>query len=178
MSNRARRRPPLSTLLAYRNPDVITRFRDAWEVSRKDADLVFSDLMRFSWLTTRVDYHISPVPIVDEMWHTFLAFTRPYTQWSQQMFGEFFHHTPTTENEKRAREQLGTPGLVAEIERGVATTLAHLGEQVALRWYVLYFDKYSDGFFREARRSTESAFVWFPPALLQRARDLNRGVCV
>jgi hypothetical protein len=34
---------------------------------------------------------------VDEFWHTFIIFTHDYSQFCQQVAGEFIHHVPKTE---------------------------------------------------------------------------------
>lgn len=170
------RRPALDIVLAYRNNDVIDRFCDEWEVSRAEAKLVFSDLLRYLWLTTRADYLIAPVLIVDEMWHAFLMFTKPYLTWSQRTFGRVLHHVPTTETDKRAAARLGKAELAKNIERDVATVYTHLGEPTALRWYVLYSDRYTPTFFTNARRRPEVPRSWFPPSLVEHARKLNRGI--
>ncbi len=38
-------------------------------------------------------------PEVDEVWHTFILFTRKYHQFCEEIFGEFIHHTPETSAE-------------------------------------------------------------------------------
>ena len=35
-------------------------------------------------------------PEVDEVWHTFILFTREYAAFCQEAFGEFIHHVPRT----------------------------------------------------------------------------------
>lgn len=35
-------------------------------------------------------------PVVDEVWHTFILFTRDYANFCQDVFGFFVHHTPDT----------------------------------------------------------------------------------
>jgi hypothetical protein len=171
------RRPALEAVLAYRNPDVIDRFCDVWDVERAEAQLVFSDMLRFLWLVGRVDDKtIAPVPIVDEMWHTFLMFTKPYLDWSQKTFGYMLHHIPTTEREKRASARQSEAQHAKQVERVMAMVYDHLGEKVALRWYVLYADQYSKAFFAKKRRPVAMSTSWFPPELLERARQLNRGV--
>lgn len=38
---------------------------------------------------------ISPSPLVDIGWHTFLLYTREYASYCQDAFGHFVHHNPT-----------------------------------------------------------------------------------
>ena len=170
------RRPSLDVVRRYRNPDVVERFLAEWDVSERDARRLFDDMLQFLWLTTRADYMVGPVPIVDAMWHTFLMFTESYERWSRATFGTMLHHIPTTERDKRAQKRMTRDQLAAAIRRDVETVHHHLGEKIALRWYVLYADLYSPQFFRTARRPAEVSRSWFPPALMARARKLNRGL--
>ncbi len=36
-------------------------------------------------------------PLVDEVWHTHILFTREYAEFSQSIFGFFLHHQPSTD---------------------------------------------------------------------------------
>lgn len=174
MSRRVRR-PSLDVVLAYRNPDVVDRFVDEWDVTPREARAIFADMLRYLWLVPRAAHEIGPVPIIDTMWHTFLMFTEDYTRWSRATFGGMLHHIPVTERAKRSQGHQTRGELAAAIQRDVATVHAELGEKVALRWYVLYADRYDTEFYRAARRPLQVARTWFPPALMARARALNRG---
>jgi hypothetical protein len=177
-----KRRAALDVVLRYRYPEVIHRFCDEWDVSRTEARLVFADLLRYLWLAQQ-NKELAPVPIIDKMWHTFLAFTRPYAEFSRRYFGRMLHHVPTTSAEKRAGARLvetAPERARARHERGlqrdVSAVYETLGERVALRWYVVYSDRYSPAFFATKRKPIKVIAAEFPDALLQRARILNKSV--
>jgi hypothetical protein len=172
-----RRRPSLDVVLAYRNPEVVARFCDEWDVSRSEARRVFADMLRFLWLVDRVHHKLAPVPIIDEMWHAFLMFTRPYAEFSQRMFNRMLHHDPTTSTEKRsdARLRRTAPARARQLDaerlgRDLAAVYEQLGPRVALRWYVDYQDRYSPAFFATKRRAPDTTAFAFPEELLARAR--------
>jgi hypothetical protein len=134
----------LADVVAYRHPEVVARFCDAWDVAPPEARRIFADLMRYLWLTHVPGAgEIGPVRIVDEMWHTFLVYTIDYRAFSQRYFGAMVEHQPTLARDKRAfaRLQRRSPQrakreVAAEVERDAALVIDHLGARVAHRWYI------------------------------------------
>lgn len=80
--------------LAYRNDLVIGRFMKTQKVSRQEADMVFTELMKFLYVCAHVPASSPPSGIVDEMWHTFIMFTWDYYQFCVEYVGRFLHHQP------------------------------------------------------------------------------------
>ncbi|MCG8335446.1 MAG: peptidylprolyl isomerase [Proteobacteria bacterium] len=96
----------LSQVLAYRNKDVVDSFCESFDISREDAEDIFQQMLKFFWLSETQDKEIMsvidhPISIVDEMWHTFVLFTKQYRKFCFDYFGRFIHHNPTTVDEKR-----------------------------------------------------------------------------
>jgi hypothetical protein len=165
----------LAKILAYQNDEVLARFCKTWGVSRLEARRIFGDLMRYLWLTN--DEPLTPVPIVDEMWHAFLMYTHEYHEFCERFFGRLVHHVPTRLADQRAWKQLfrrsptrARARVARDLEREVAFVLAHLGEQVMLRWYVSYAERYDMRFFKRAYRPTLTLRGEFSPELRRRAR--------
>jgi hypothetical protein len=166
-ARRKKRRQTLSNVLAYKNRDVIDRFCAAWFVSRDEANLLFDDLKRYLWLHHELQarghtIHVPPVPIVDEMWHTFLMFTVEYDRWTRRAFGSYAHHVPTTERDKKRldRQVRAAPKrarALAERERARTMSLVYdvLGERVLIRWFVTYPHRYDWRFFDRRRRPVD-----------------------
>jgi hypothetical protein len=155
----SRPRVGLGAVLAYKNDEVIARFCGSWRVSRAQARQIFADLMRYLWLCHTTEQPISPVPIVDEMWHMFLVYTRVYRAFAMRFFGGFMEHEPTSVREGRAQRRLAvrSPALAEKrvretLERDITLVVEHLGKQVALRWYATYSVRYGGRFFRESYR--------------------------
>jgi len=174
-----RRTATLDALLAYKNEEVVARFCKQWSTSRAEGRRIFTDLMRFLWLTGSTNEHLSPVWVVDEMWHMFLVYTRDYARFCSRYFGHMIHHGPTTLAERRAWREQARRSLprarakaTKDLTRQVGLVLDHLGERVMLRWYVAYAAKYDARFFRRAFRPGDDggATPKFSPDLKRRAR--------
>jgi hypothetical protein len=158
---RSRRRScPLDQAVAYRNAEVVARFCEAWDVPRADANKVFDDLKRYLWMCAQLEGEtVSPIPIVDEMWHTFLMFTIDYRTWSERCFGRVIEHVPASSRAKRVAAQLArrSPARArAQAEKRLAAEVSTvydlLGERTVRRWYVAYATRYGPLFFRRRRR--------------------------
>ena len=158
----------LAEVMAYRNPDVVDRFCDEWDVAREEAEALFDDLLRWLWLC---DQHADGQAIseallaIDEMWHTFVLFTQPYAAFCQHYFGRFIHHAPTTRGERERDQSLWQSDPDAarvrweERERKQYALIYHqLGEETLLRWYVDLPTRFDEQFFRTARKVKPIAF--------------------
>lgn len=174
--------PPLARLLRYRNPEVIYRFCSVWDAEPAEARRIFADMQRYLWLVAQPGNHtIAPVPIIDEMWHTFLAFTIDYRDWGVTYFGRMLEHVPTTSHEKAAiRRRFAVAGdraIAEESERMIADVTKvydAFGEAVVLRWYVAYATEYDVAWFATRRRPPAVPVVAIPPALRRLAGARSR----
>ncbi len=68
-----------------------------------------------------------PSKVVDELWHQFILMSREYSEFCDQAFGKYLHHTPDTEMKNgldlplsNTLHQLHSPGLNARMVGGVA----------------------------------------------------------
>lgn len=50
--------------------------------------------------------------MLDEMWHTFILFTKDYGDFCHEMFGHFIHHLPTIETEAEEVSRISRGGLM------------------------------------------------------------------
>jgi hypothetical protein len=128
-----------------------------------EAEDVFREMKRWLWLNAFYPNDslgiTEPLQIVDEMWHTFMLFSRDYAEFCDRYFGTFQHHSPTTHEEKQRdtrRAKRDPEGFV----RGFAgdqrvlysTVLEHLGERTVRKWYVEYKARYSPARIRQLQR--------------------------
>jgi hypothetical protein len=143
---------PLDEVLAYQNDEVVLRFCLDFGVSRADADDIFLETKRWLWLCASeiaassdgVGERIplfSQARIIDLMWHTFLIFTKDYTQFCQRHFGFYVHHQPRTSVEKAAWDRLiadDREAAVAErrqmLRRGYELIHDRLGKDILVKW--------------------------------------------
>ena len=162
----ARVHPPLAEVLAYRHPDTVARFLDAWDLEPAAAELLFEDVLRWLWASTHPGAPrlaiTAPLHLLDEMWHTFVLFTRDYAGFGERHFGRFLHHQPTTQAARAADEaaMLADPDAFraarAAADRAqYAFIAAHLGDEVLIRWYVDYPARFDGEFLATRRRPVQ-----------------------
>ena len=100
----------LDKLLAYKNEKILDRYRKDHPNNKCGAEEALTELLKFFWLGEKLkkDKMFSPddknlkfvcsihseMKEIDDMWHTFLLFTRDYADFSKKYFGSYIHHTP------------------------------------------------------------------------------------
>ncbi|HEX7667501.1 MAG TPA: hypothetical protein VF407_23375 [Polyangiaceae bacterium] len=131
----------LDDVLRYENEEVVHRFAADHGISYADASEIFLETKRWLWLSAT--HRSLALPLfsearaIDEMWHTFLLFSRDYATFCDESFGFFVHHAPRTKREKdewdakiaadpegaraERREKLRAAYLVVADELGTAT---------------------------------------------------------
>lgn len=146
---------PLTRVVAYKNCEVVRRFREQYPVSEREGEEIFRETKKWLWLLSvasppgRLSV-TDPILVLDEMWHAFLMYTRDYEDFCQRYFGRFLHHAPTThaETARLQRRLASHPERVAkEWEESrrwqYQTIMEHLGEATLRKWYVSYPKQYS-----------------------------------
>lgn len=150
--NAAPRGHNLEKLLEYKNLDVIDAFCASLDIAEEEAMIIFDDLLKYFWLCETssescVKAIDAPVAIIDEMWHTFILFTKDYTRFCKCYFGHFIHHMPTTEKaknlSKQNREKDFVENLISEKKQRYEIIYDRLGKQTFIRWYYEFPEKFS-----------------------------------
>lgn len=140
--------PDLKHLLNYKNNKIIARYHVDYPHATMPAEEAWQELMKFIWLCHKhkadklsfpndetLDFycviHIEMADI-DNMWHTFLLFTRDYHEFCHtHLNGVFFHHDPLPEQNTPASEELYS----LELSRYLSYIHDHLGEETLLKWF-------------------------------------------
>jgi hypothetical protein len=150
----------LDEAIAYRNHHVIDRFVERYALPRAEAEDLFTETLRWLWLCARAerdpgapDVFIDDcMALLDEMWHTFLLFTREYSDYCAANLGGYVHHAPTTAEDKQrvAAEVKSDPeGFTARKEARLRALYEYvydqLGEETLVKWYSTYPEKYPLG---------------------------------
>jgi len=143
--------PELSKLLNYKNAHVLARYRKDFPENRLTAEEALTDLLKYFWLSQKhkQDCHNNPhdeslkftcsmhyeMKEMDDMWHTFLLFTKDYQDFCQIYFGEYLHHVPETNNKlpELQRFEMDFRGYLSYI-------YDHLGEETVKRWFTSLLD--------------------------------------
>lgn len=150
----------LSTTLAYRNDAVVHKFCERYALSYTAAADVFLEAKRWLWLVAHAQQDpaaptltligFDSMTIVDEMWHTFILFTQPYTEFCQAQFGRFIHHAPAThaDREQSARERADDAAAfdqarLADFRVQARYVGERLGPAIVRKWFRTYAQRYS-----------------------------------
>lgn len=85
----------IKKVMDYKMPHIIARYSKDYSVSAEVAKIHEVELKRFLILAADDDESLDMMSIeVDNLWHTFLLFTKEYQQFCNDMFGKFIHHNP------------------------------------------------------------------------------------
>ncbi|HAT8180555.1 TPA: hypothetical protein JA361_14135 [Legionella pneumophila] len=140
--------PNLKHLLNYKNHKIITRYNTDYPNAVLQAEEALQELMKFIWLCHKhkTDQLLYPddknldfscvihteMADIDNMWHTFLLFTRDYHEFCNTYLNEiFFHHDPIFEKNILVSEE----DYVLELTRYLAYIHDHLGEETLIKWF-------------------------------------------
>lgn len=163
----------LAHALAYENDGVIHKFLERHDIPLAEARSLFRETKKWLWLAARAEAEAEaglratpqlaidgPLTLLDEMWHTFILFTREYTDYCHSRFGRYVHHLPTTPEEKQRRRKVHDRAPTAFRKRERARLRAqytyvcrHLGEQTLRQWYSDYARRYTPQFVRAVTRT-------------------------
>jgi len=150
--------PELNEVLQYRNEELLARYRRDYPNNKLAAEKALEEIIKFLWLGQkhRKDQLEQPdnenlqfpfllhveMTEIDDMWHSFLLFTKDYTDFCHQYFGGFIHHTPTTEAEKAKRrnnQQEIDKFINQDTNRQLSYVYDHLGEETLRLWFAEHF---------------------------------------
>lgn len=124
-------------LLLYKNKDVILRYCKEYNKNEEFANDVFLNLMKWFYVANKCreenfSAHISGSLLeIDNMWHTFIIFTKDYANFCQTYFKKFIHHIPNTsiDNKKIDSDKK------SELKRYLEILVAEFGEETLNLWY-------------------------------------------
>ncbi|WP_394388709.1 hypothetical protein [Shewanella woodyi] len=160
----------LEAVLAYQNTDVTDRFIKLYGVKESEAVEIFEDVKRWLWMASETQRSVnkpvvidSALVVLDEMWHNFMLFTRDYSQFCKNYFGGYIHHSPMTadgvamtESELKGFSVAERKAALMEKKRWQYEFIYdQLGEQVFMRWYKQYPQRYTSKSLCEMALNTE-----------------------
>ncbi|MDR7211437.1 hypothetical protein [Flavobacterium piscis] len=141
----------LENMLLYSNEDIISRFRDMYNVDEDEAQDLFKETRKFLFICQLKGIFIpDDLLILDEMWHNFILFTKEYHSFCGKHFGRYFHHLPASKKEKeehKIKNEANPDATMTEylqkMEHLMSTTYDYLGEETVIKWFTEYPVKYS-----------------------------------
>ena len=136
----------LGHLLEYKNANVLNRYTVDFPGNQLGAEEAFENLMKFFWLNRKhaadklrfvrkEDLNFTcgihaEMKEIDDMWHTFLLFTRDYHFFCKKYLGDFFHHVPNTDKSHSTKE-----AFAIEFARYLSYVYDNLGEECLVKWF-------------------------------------------
>jgi len=138
--------PGLPALYEYKNIHVLERYAKDYPDNVLTPEKAFKELMNFFWLSLKheadklnypqnneLDFICgihSEMKEVDDMWHTFLLFTKDYISFCKTYLGRYFHHSPNT-----GKEQLTENEFRLDFTRFLSYVYDNLGEESLKTWF-------------------------------------------
>jgi hypothetical protein len=142
--------PDRNKLLQYKHQHVLDRYKKNYPNNKLSAEEAFSEVLNYLWLHEKHSEEkqhspnnealnfecavYSEMQEIDDMWNTFIVFTKDYAQFCQQYFGKFIHHNPTNEQDRISAEEFEE-----EFRRYLAYIYDNLGADALKRWFREYF---------------------------------------
>jgi hypothetical protein len=154
-ADRPRPRASLAQVLAYRNKNVVERFRKELPVSEVEAQDIWRETKKWLWFCGANRHEHPPsltwsMAIMDEMWHAFVLFTPDYMAFCERFFGRYLHHVPNTHADAlreraamKANPERTTKAFEARRRAQYERVVHLLGEETLEKWYVDYAKRYS-----------------------------------
>lgn len=127
----------LDSVLAYRNAAVVKRYAKDHQASLEEAEEVFRETLKWLYLCAHGMANgfacamTEEIGKLDEMWHTFLLFTRDYADFCERYFGIFLHHVPLDDDES----PMDLEALQEQLERQFTLVCEVLGEDTLRAWH-------------------------------------------
>jgi hypothetical protein len=98
----------------YSNDSVIQRYCKETNLESKTAEEHFIALKHFLLLCSKSEEPCFPSKQLDEIWHTFLLYTKDYYSFCKEGLGKFVHHIPF--NNETDKVQHFKPGYFCYIQ--------------------------------------------------------------
>jgi hypothetical protein len=128
----------LEKIAQYECPAIVDRFVEEVGVNPDEACEIFEDVKKWLYLVSRYDDLPMPAQmyVVDEMWHTFLMFTREYREFCVSYLGMVVDHIPEDPKEMEVRTGYNMRSFIELV-------YDELGEDTAIRWFADLPNRYN-----------------------------------
>lgn len=140
--------PNLNQIIKYQNANIITRYIKDYPATTMKPEEALQELMKFIWLCCKHKEDKRKFPDasflnfscviheemrdIDNMWHTFLLFTKDYHEFCQTYLdGIFFHHHPIS----NTKETIFKESYELELNRYLSYIYDNLGKDTLIKWF-------------------------------------------
>lgn len=140
----------LDYLLTYSNERVLKRYAKDYPFSRLASDVAMKEFIKYVWLVLKhqsdCQEHLDDtqykfdcmiyeeMKAIDDLWHTFLLFTKDYQVFcNEYLNGYFFHHQPSEEGARVVDKKV----YLNHLEKYLNYIQLQLGEETLRLWFNL-----------------------------------------
>ncbi|WP_346881342.1 hypothetical protein [uncultured Algibacter sp.] len=148
----------------YIHHETILRFTDAYEMDIDEAKDIFNEMKKLLSLMNHYGdneyiFTHEPLWIVDEMWHTFLLYTKEYRLFCNTYFGRIIDHDIVVREQKQ-KIIVGLEDKDSEITDNVSDAVKRLyqliydflGRDTLIKWIDVYGKKYTIPYINSIRK--------------------------
>jgi len=139
--------PDINELLKYINPRVLKRYEKDYPDSPLKPEELFEELLKYFWLSHQHQSDKADSPSdeslhfdcimhaemqeMDNMWHTFILFTKDYADFCNHYFENFIHHYPILDGDA----ELPPEEYEMDLYRYLTYIHNQLGEATLRKWF-------------------------------------------
>lgn len=91
-------------VLSYENDGIVKKYSRDYNVSINTARDRFEELKKFLFICKKYEGSFSPSKVIDDIWHTFILFTKDYQIFCSQYLGGFIHHSPDIDISEKSKK--------------------------------------------------------------------------
>lgn len=138
----------LNDVLQYKNQRVLNRYKEDFPGNSMSPENALEELLKFFWLSQKHRSEIKQYPRdktlsfacamhkemveIDDMWHTFLLFTKDYMHFCDKYFKEYIHHNPFDKNTTDVEKDF-----LDDLTKYLSYIYDNLGEQTLIKWFLI-----------------------------------------
>ncbi len=144
----------LEALLEFHHEETILRFLDCFDMPYEEAADIFREMKLLLALMAKYPeeyiFTHEPLWVIDEMWHTFLMYSKDYEEFCYKYFGKMMHHEPIERAKKMEvinrleTDQEETEKELSPYVRNLYSLIYdYLGRDTLVKWVHVYGQKYT-----------------------------------
>lgn len=153
----------LDDVKEYHHEETVLRFKSNYDVTYEESLEIFQEMKKFLSLMAKYPkdhvFAVEAIYVLDEMWHTFLMFTKDYEEFCYRHFGFMIHHEPMKKAEKERNQKMLAENK-EEAEKILRPGVEHLyhmiadylGKDTLIYWIRGLGQKYTMEYINEIRK--------------------------
>lgn len=153
----------MEAVLQYRHDETILRFLDNFDITFEEGEDIFREMKLLLCLMAKYPHEYifthEPLWIIDEMWHTFLMYSKDYEDFCLRYFGRMIYHAPIKRAqkmeiiEKLKTDKKKTEDMLRPTVKNLYTLIHdYLGPDTLIKWIKVLGEKYTIEYVNQIRK--------------------------